>query len=146
MKHTILILFVLGVTMLMLVNASAHQNEEEADYATQAREEQLAARLRHELSRQALNKLIWQQLINSELDDPELDDESESSVKRVAKRFPKWRTGDTKSRVKLLNLDDFSNPRNGEYSNQLRKIWENNMIEKNKMYNSFFGKRSKKSV
>mgnify|MGYP001810964908 CR=1 FL=1 len=140
MKHTI-ILFA-----MMLVLVSAHDNEEEIDYATQARETELADRLRQEISRRVLGELLWQRLMA----DGELlaeDGGDESSVNRVvAKRFPKWRTGDTKSRVKLLNLDDFSNPRNGEYSNQLRKIWENNMLEKNKMYNSFFGKRSKKSV
>merc|ERR1719350_125039 len=43
----------------------------------------------------------------------------------IEKRYPKWRTGNTKSRVNKLNLNRFFNPSNA---------WAKNMREKNKLY------------
>lgn len=46
------------------------------------------------------------------------------------KRFPKWRTSELKSR---LNSPQKFEPYHGD-RNPLRKIWEKNLMEKNKIY------------
>ena len=63
---------------------------------------------------------------------------------RLEKRFPKWRSGETRSRVRLLHQNhDFGEfgSSNGDsgFNPPLRKIWEKNMREKNKMYESLLG-------
>lgn len=75
----------------------------------------------------------------------------------IAKRFPKWRSGDTRSRVRLLHQNDARHhhavaaPSSGsasgsssgssavDYSSLLRNRWENNMLEKNRMYQNLLG-------
>lgn len=78
----------------------------------------------------------------------------------VAKRFPKWRSGDTRSRVRLLHQNDgrhqainaaaassssssssshHNSPVSSDYSALLRNRWENNMLEKNRMYQNLLG-------
>lgn len=84
-------------------------------------------------------------------------DDSDNSNRRlyVAKRFPKWRSGDTRSRVRLLHQNDArhhhavaapsssSGSSSGssavDYSSLLRNRWENNMLEKNRMYQNLLG-------
>lgn len=81
------------------------------------------------------------------------DDDSDEVEKRggldkrgaMVKRFPKWRSGDTRSRVRLLHQQHNSQSDHGdgrarqhnsndEYSPLLRNKWENNMLERNRMY------------
>lgn len=70
--------------------------------------------------------------------------------KQVAKRFPKWRSGDTRTKVKMLHHDNgqyyhhnnaanVNHKQDSEYSSSLRKIWENNMLERNRMYQNLLG-------
>ena len=63
---------------------------------------------------------------------------------RLEKRFSKWQKGETRSRVRLLNQNhdasEFGSANgNSNHNPPLRKIWENNMREKNKMYESLLG-------
>ncbi len=53
----------------------------------------------------------------------------EPEVERLEKRFPKWRTGDTKSRVDQLKYN----------RHQPSSAWANSMIEKNKLYEKMHG-------
>lgn len=59
------------------------------------------------------------------LDEAQYEPEEE----RIEKRFPKWRMGDTKSRVDQLKYN-----RHGPSS-----AWANSMIEKNKLYEKMHG-------
>ncbi|CAF0709360.1 unnamed protein product [Brachionus calyciflorus] len=70
-----------------------------------------------------------------------LDDDNDEFVdeeRPKEKRFPKWRSGETRSKVKLLHQNNQA-AENNDYSPVLRKIWENNMLEKNKLYQNLLG-------
>lgn len=60
------------------------------------------------------------------LDDAEYEPEQES---KLEKRFPKWRTGDTKARVDRLKYNKY----------QPSSAWANSMREKNKLYEKIHG-------
>lgn len=108
---------------------------------------------------------------NNNSDDDEKDEENDARRRAIAiagrraKRFPKWRSGDTRSRVRLLYQNNgrhlapssyhispssasssssssslSSSPSSSaDYSALLRNRWENNMLEKNKMYQNLLG-------
>lgn len=78
-------------------------------------------------------EMILKERLNNEVD------ESDEYVPKE-KRFPKWRSGETRSKVKLLHQNnEHQNHQGNDYSPVLRKIWENNMQEKNKLYQSLLG-------
>lgn len=90
---------------------------------------ELEAELLKTIRKGIMAEIILRERLNKKLDE-ELDTTKE-------KRFPKWRSGDTRSRVKQLhhNQDNYLN----DYSPMLRKIWENNMLEKNRLYQNLLG-------
>ena len=57
-------------------------------------------------------------------------DEPLAAAAVVEKRFPKWRSGETRSKVRLLHDNDKENG---------RKAWEKNLAEKNKLYQTLLG-------
>lgn len=100
------------------------------------------------IRRGLLAEAILKEKLNEQEQEEEESDEQESLVNRRAleKRFPKWRSGETRSRVKLLHQNhnnDYFNLNNYDHhhqpNNDLRKQWEQNMLEKNKMYQKLLG-------
>lgn len=69
--------------------------------------------------------ILAELLLKEAQSEPEYEKES-----IIEKRFPKWRTGNTRSRVNLLN----HNRQPFKFDN-----WANNMREKNKMYEKMHG-------
>lgn len=103
-------------------------------------EQQLEAQLMKAIRRGMLAELLLKQKLN---DDVDFEQEEEQELRQKEKRFPKWRSGETRSRVKMLHQNEYQNAnlnqQNGDYSPMLRKIWENNMLEKNRMYQNLLG-------
>ena len=74
----------------------------------------------------AVRRGLLAELLLKEVEyEPEYEKESV-----IEKRFPKWRTGNTRTRVNLLN----HNRQPFKYGN-----WASNMREKNKMYEKMHG-------
>ena len=122
---------------------SSSPNMQPTSRRDQVAEALLVRKLLKELMSQAGRDVEEEDEDSSEAPELEID-----FVKRgIEKRFPKWRTGDTRTRMhNLIDLNDFSSPRaqHGDYSHQLRRLWEKNMVEKNKMYQNLqnlYGRR-----
>ena len=127
-------------------NLVSNQKEDMHTVSEQQRDEMIEAMLMRKLLRELINQA------EADAEDDEDDESSDIEVefvkkRGIEKRFPKWRTGDTRTRMhNLIDLNDFSSPRaqHGDYSHQLRRLWEKNMVEKNKMYQNLqnlYGRR-----
>lgn len=120
-----------------------------ADKSNQNMQQQREQVMEALMMRKLLRELISQDSADEDEEEMESSDEAPELISKrgIEKRFPKWRTGDTRTRMhNLIDLNDFSSPRahHGDYSHQLRRLWEKNMVEKNKMYQNLqnlYGRR-----
>ncbi|RNA35726.1 hypothetical protein BpHYR1_031127 [Brachionus plicatilis] len=123
-------LFLLLGTVI-LVNSAAIDDQElkpsDAEVSSFDDDGQLEAELLKTIRKGIMAEIILRDRLSKEL-----DEESDATKE---KRFSKWRSGDIRSRVKQLHQQNYLN----DYNPMLRKIWENNMMEKNRLYQNLIG-------
>ena len=126
---------------MLISGFSMEQLEENVSDKIENNDEQYISQDEYDILMDQLGRAILaQKLLETYRDGSYLNDDERT----VEKRHPKWRSGETRSRVKLLHHynNDYSNNNakpNPEYSPLLRKIWEKNMLEKNRMYQNIYG-------
>lgn len=146
-KYSLLSVILVLSLVVIIVNGEKEQgNKAKTDIIETNVEENEEQELIKAIRRGMLAELILKQKY---ADEPEADfDETDfEEYKPKEKRFPKWRSGETRSKVKLLHQThsspvDYQSSQNNhqnDYSPLLRKIWENNMLEKNRMYQNLLG-------
>lgn len=125
------LLLLLG--MFIFVNNSPIDDPElklnNAEQSEFDQEGELEIELLKTIRKGIMAEIILRNRLNKDLD--------EDPITTLEKRFPKWRSGDTRSRVKQLHQNRDNNQI--DYSPMLRKIWENNMLEKNRLYQNLLG-------
>lgn len=125
--------FLLLLGLVILVNSTPIDDQESksSEIETSGIEDngELEVELLKTIRKGIMAEFILREKLSKELDE-KLDTTKE-------KRFPKWRSGDTRSRVKQLYQNNDNHL--SDYSPMLRKIWENNMLEKNRLYQNLLG-------
>lgn len=107
----------------------------------------------NEIRLQLLANMLNSKNQNDNLNESDLDDNNDDSVDSLEasdeegslqKRSRNFRHGETRSRVKLLhqqNLNHHNRFDGSDNSSQLRKAWEKNLYEKDRMYQNLLGGR-----
>lgn len=139
-------LSILLVSFLLVVLVSGEENKNENIDAES--EDNYEAELVKTIRRGLLAELLLKQRLaakqqaqpaeNDNNDSVSDSEEDPELVKRLQKRYPKWRTGETRSKVKLLYNHDHV-PAHSAAGSEHRKVWEKNLAEKNKMYQNLLG-------
>ena len=130
----------LFICFMLISGFSMEQLEEKLSDKIESNDDQYLSQDEYDILMDQLGRAILsQKLLETYKEGSYLDDDEN----KIEKRHPKWRSGETRSRVKLLNhFNDYNNnhqKQNPEYSPLLRKIWEKNMLEKNRMYQNLYG-------
>ena len=126
------ILLLLGL-VLMAKALPVEEKSQNSDSESTSNEQDIEMELL-----KTIRKGIMAEMLLRERLDNQIEESEEYAPKE--KRFPKWRSGETRSKVKLLHQNnEYQNHQSNDYSPVLRKIWENNMLEKNKLYQSLLG-------
>ena len=142
-KHIVLLLLGFLVVLVKCEEAASESQRPSLSHESNDNDEEdevnVNAVLMNAIRRGLLAEMLLKQRLNERLAaSSDASDESASSEELTfkEKRYPRWRTGETRSKVKQLhkNIDHY--PPNDPL---LRKIWEKNMLEKNKLYQTLLG-------